>query len=409
MHDGPGSGAPGSRARTFAARPALDCLTTGRWAGRHERRNQTICTPCRPLPSKSRRTSLLAAFQQIGPGLILAASIVGTGELINTTSLGAKAGFSLLWLILLSCVIKVFVQVELGRYAITHGKTTLGAFDSLPGPRAGVSWLCWLWLLMTPDHAGADRGDGRDRRAGGSHGLSRGLASGRGRRRHGRPVVGTVSGDPPRAFLGGRHHPGGDLCCCSPAATAGWRGSRPSWSRRSPFSPSPACSSCSGPRSGSPCPIIESGLQAGRPAGRGGPGVFGVRDHGCRGFRARRLSVLVHRERLCALHRTAEQDDAWAHRARGWTRVMQLDAWFSMVVFTVATVAFYFLGAAVLHPQGLDPKGPEMIPTLSRMYLQPLEGTRSRPSPVHAASASCSGPGPFCSKRSTSPPPPTAA
>ncbi len=54
---------------------------------------------------------------------------------------------------------------------------------------------------------------------------------------------------------------------------------------------------------------------------------------------------------------------------------MQLDAWFSMVVFTVATVAFYLLGAAVLHPQGLDPKGPEMIPTLSRMYLQPLQGT----------------------------------
>ena len=53
---------------------------------------------------------------------------------------------------------------------------------------------------------------------------------------------------------------------------------------------------------------------------------------------------------------------------------MQLDAWFSMVVFTVATVAFYLLGAAVLQPQGLDPKGPDMIPTLSRMYVQPLEG-----------------------------------
>ena len=57
------------------------------------------------------------------------------------------------------------------------------------------------------------------------------------------------------------------------------------------------------------------------------------------------------------------------------SRVMQLDAWSSMLVFTIATVAFYFLGAAVLHPQGLDPKGPEMIPTLSQMYLQPLEGT----------------------------------
>jgi manganese transport protein len=69
------------------------------------------------------------------------------------------------------------------------------------------------------------------------------------------------------------------------------------------------------------------------------------------------------------------KDPDWARRAQGWTRVMQLDAWISMLVFTIATVAFYFLGAAVLHPQRLDPKGPEMIPTLSRMYLQPLEGT----------------------------------
>src|SRR5947208_1746646 len=92
--------------------------------------------------------SLFKAIGQIGPGLILAASIVGTGELINTTSLGAKAGFSLLWLILFSCVIKVFVQVELGRYAITHGKTTLAAFDTLPGPKLGASWICWLWLVM---------------------------------------------------------------------------------------------------------------------------------------------------------------------------------------------------------------------------------------------------------------------
>src|SRR4029078_4858879 len=93
--------------------------------------------------------TLRTAVRQIGPGLVLAASIVGTGELINTTGLGAKAGFSLLWLILVSCVIKVFVQVELGRYAITHGKTTLAAFDTLPGPRIGTTWICWLCLIMT--------------------------------------------------------------------------------------------------------------------------------------------------------------------------------------------------------------------------------------------------------------------
>ena len=62
----------------------------------------TIFMPCRPRRSRSRRSRLSQAIRQIGPGLILAASIVGTGELINTTSLGAKAGFSLLWLILLS-------------------------------------------------------------------------------------------------------------------------------------------------------------------------------------------------------------------------------------------------------------------------------------------------------------------
>ena len=88
---------------------------------------------------------------------------------------------------------------------------------------------------------------------------------------------------------------------------------------------------------------------------------------------------------------------------------MQLDAWISMVVFTIATVAFYFLGAAVLHPQGLDPKGPEMIPTLSRMYLQPLEGTPLAGSAPSRTSAFCWGPGPSCSRRSTSPRPPTAA
>jgi Mn2+/Fe2+ NRAMP family transporter len=50
-------------------------------------------------------------------------------------------------------------------------------------------------------------------------------------------------------------------------------------------------------------------------------------------------------------------------------RVLHLDAWVSMVVFTVATVAFYFLGATVLHSQGLNPKGTRMIATLAEMYV----------------------------------------
>src|SRR5687768_9477395 len=92
--------------------------------------------------------SLWTALTKIGPGIILAGSIVGSGELILTTSLGADWGFVFLWLILFSCIIKVFVQIELGRYTISSGKPTLTAFDSLPGPRLGAHWLVWWWFFM---------------------------------------------------------------------------------------------------------------------------------------------------------------------------------------------------------------------------------------------------------------------
>ena len=58
-------------------------------------------------------TSFGGIFRKLGPGLIIAASIVGSGELIATTKTGAQAGISLLWLIVVGCVIKVFVQIEL--------------------------------------------------------------------------------------------------------------------------------------------------------------------------------------------------------------------------------------------------------------------------------------------------------
>ncbi|WP_166830752.1 Nramp family divalent metal transporter [Thalassoroseus pseudoceratinae] len=87
-------------------------------------------------------------LKQLGPGLIIAGSIVGSGELIATTKTGAQAGITLLWLILIGCVIKVFVQVELGRYAITHGETTLSALDRVPGPRLKANWIVWCWLAM---------------------------------------------------------------------------------------------------------------------------------------------------------------------------------------------------------------------------------------------------------------------
>ncbi len=92
---------------------------------------------------------LRAILGNIGPSLILTAHIVGSGELIMTTALGARAGFVALWVILISCAVKVAVQLEFGKHAISSGETTLLAFNRLPGPRmGGVSWAVLVWLAV---------------------------------------------------------------------------------------------------------------------------------------------------------------------------------------------------------------------------------------------------------------------
>ena len=47
---------------------------------------------------------------------------------------------------------------------------------------------------------------------------------------------------------------------------------------------------------------------------------------------------------------------------------MKIDAWVAWVIYTVSTLAFYSLGAAVLHPQNLVPEGREVMTTLSSIF-----------------------------------------
>ena len=64
----------------------------------------------RPQAVEEPPRTFRAGLWRLGPGLVLAASIVGSGELIATTTLGAQTGYALLWMILLSCAIKPVVQ-----------------------------------------------------------------------------------------------------------------------------------------------------------------------------------------------------------------------------------------------------------------------------------------------------------
>ncbi len=97
-------------------------------------------------PGSEASKRIVDALRYVGPGLILTAGIVGTGELVLTPRVAAEHGFTLLWLILLGCIVKVFVQVELGRYSVATGLTTLRAARYAPRPALPRLWSLFLWL-----------------------------------------------------------------------------------------------------------------------------------------------------------------------------------------------------------------------------------------------------------------------
>jgi manganese transport protein len=94
------------------------------------------------------KSSLVRSLAAIGPGIVVAGSVIGSGELINTPVQAATFGFVLLWVVLLSCVIKYFLQVEFARYCLVHNRTTIEALNQCPGPQLrGTSWVALLYML----------------------------------------------------------------------------------------------------------------------------------------------------------------------------------------------------------------------------------------------------------------------
>lgn len=312
--------------------------------------------------------SLWAALQKIGPGIILAGTIVGSGELLLTTSFGAKHGFIFLWLILYSCVIKVFVQTELGRYAIASGKPTLGAVNELGGPRLGGNWIMWGWFVMmlsTIFQLGAMTG---------TVGQSLHLAF----PQFSNGLIDLVRSSAPQLAESIQAHPENPwaILTCFVAVGLLWSGnyrrieivttalvvgitvSTVTAALLLPLTPFPI-----------PWNQVAEGLAFEVPP-EGIAAAFAV--FGITGVGAAELFYYPYwclEKGYARYVGRCDASAAWERRAKGWVRVMYLDAWVSMVVFTISTVSFYFMGAAVLHPQGLHPQGVDMIKDLSRMFV----------------------------------------
>ena len=300
-------------------------------------------------PTPAPRTALGIA-RQLGPGLIITAIIVGSGELIVTPKLGAAHGFDLLWFIVIGCLLKVFVQVELGRYALEHGKTTLEAMNEVPGPRLVVSWLLWLWLVMYVALVFQVAG-----MVGGlAHVLTlAGLPLSQG-------FIAILVGCSCAALLVvGRYRLVeafstvlvGLFVLCTLAAVAALQ------------STAYAITSAQ----------LTDGLRFRLPPSFGTAfAAFGIIGVGA--------SELIYYPYWClekgygaAVGRN-DQSPAWIERARGWLLVMKVDAWLSFLLYTTTTLAFYLLGAAVLHAKGLTVEDQRMIETLSHMYQATFGG-----------------------------------
>jgi Mn2+/Fe2+ NRAMP family transporter len=291
-------------------------------------------------------TSWPGIARQLGPGLILSAIIVGSGELIVTPKLGAANGFTLLWFIVLGCLLKVFVQVELGRHALARGLTTLEAMNGIPGPRLVVSWLVWLWLVMYLALLFQVAG------------MVGGLAdifSLAGLPLSNRWLAVAIGASCAMLLVVGRYRFIEQFCTalvgiftlCTVAAV--------------------------GVLQSTPFAITAGQLLDGL--------TFRLPDSFNTAFAAFGIigvgaSELIYYPYWClekGYGRSVGPNDGsaeWTTRARGWLRVMNVDAWVSFGLYTTATLAFYLLGAAILHAKGLVVEDKMMIETLSQMYQE---------------------------------------
>ena len=288
-------------------------------------------------------------LRRIGPGIILAASIVGSGELIATTTLGAQVGYTAMWVIVLSCLIKPIVQAELGRYSIATGETGLAGFNLVPGPRWKVNWIVWAWALMTvltQLQIGAMFG-------GVSQVMFQLIPS--------IPVnvwVLIFLGITLALLLGGGYERIEGLAMVKVGLFT-----LLTFLAAVVLTRMPQYFNWADVWQGFNFRLPGEGLST-------AVAVFGITGVGASELFMYPYWCVEKGYARCAGKRDASPE--WRARAEGWIRVMHVDIFVSMFIYTIATIAFYLLGAGILHGMGKVPAAKDMISVLSNIYTQTL-------------------------------------
>lgn len=84
-------------------------------------------------------------WRQIGPGLVVAATGVGAGDLVATLIAGSRFGYALLWAAILGCVVKIALSEGSARYHLVTGSTILAGWRSL-GRWTG--WYFGIYVIL---------------------------------------------------------------------------------------------------------------------------------------------------------------------------------------------------------------------------------------------------------------------
>lgn len=291
-------------------------------------------------------TSFRAKLKFLGPGFILSASIVGSGELIATTILGAKAGFVAFWVILVSCLIKVAIQLEFGKMAIVRGETPMKSFTAFSGKSRWAVWTVFLLTLLKVVQVGG--------MLGGSAMVLHQLV----------PAVPLFTWV---AVLG------------VVVAILIFRNyykmiERASLIMVALFTVFTLISLIAVSFTGYRFTLMDvwGGLQFRLPAEIV---LFAIGAFGITGVASDEIIAYNYwciEKGYAAYTGPYENTPQWKQRARGWISVMRLDAIVAMIIYTIVTAAFYLLGAAILARRGDIPEGNQLIELLANIYTGSL-------------------------------------
>jgi Mn2+/Fe2+ NRAMP family transporter len=84
----------------------------------------------------------------IGPGIIVAATGVGAGDLVATLIAGSRFGYALLWTAVLGAVLKIALAEGVGRWVLSSGRTIFDGWSSLPGATLMGGRLNWAGVYF---------------------------------------------------------------------------------------------------------------------------------------------------------------------------------------------------------------------------------------------------------------------